>query len=547
MTSLAIRLDSVVDWAGFSRAVRALRAERVEPEDVRWRFDGDEGESTGDLFESVVERRASDLTAGSAMSLPRAFVDAAREVFLHADPQRLPLIHRLALHIADDPHAWADPLHEDRLQFERFHREVRREIHKMHAFVRFRRLEDPEPARSDAAFVRALDPAFDVEASSPSVRHVAWFEPAHHVLEAASPFFARRFATMRWAILTPRASVEWDGRALSFGPGARRDEAPSADAGEALWLAYYRSIFNPARVKVAMMKKEMPVRFWKNLPEAAAVPELLAQAPRRQQRMVDDGGVARSRRRGRQDEASQPEPSVPSLQALARQAARCRDCPGADAATQTVFGEGDARARVMIVGEQPGDQEDLRGQPFVGPAGQLLRAALAELGWPTEALYLTNAVKHFHHELRGKRRIHKTPGQHEAIACLHWLEAEIDALRPQAIVALGATAVRSLLGDKVAVTANEGRWLARVDGTPVLVCLHPAAILRAEPARQRAMRARWIDSLRLAQAYVLAHPATLPAIDIDARPPAAMHSIGRAETIAPATVVAGRDGLARPA
>ncbi len=498
----AIRLDSVVDWDGFSRAVRVLRAEGVSPPDVRWRFEGDAGESTGDLFEAIAERRVHELPPASAMTLPRAFVGVAREVFLHADPQRWPLIHRLALRIADDPQAWADPLHEDRLQFERFHREVKREIHKMHAFVRFRQLRDPEPARFDDAFVRELDAAFDAEASRPAVRHVAWFEPAHHVLEAAAPFFARRFATMRWAILTPRASVEWDGRALSFGPGARREDAPSADAGEALWLAYYRSIFNPARVKVAMMKKEMPVRFWKNLPESAAVPELLAQAPRRQQRMVDDGGVARSRRRGQAVETSEPAASVPSLEALARQAARCRDCPGADAATQTVFGEGDARARVMIVGEQPGDQEDLRGRPFVGPAGQLLRGALSELGWPSQALYLTNAVKHFHHELRGKRRLHKTPGQREAVACLHWLEAEIEALRPRAIVALGATAVRSLLGDKVAVTANEGRWLARADGTPVLVCLHPAAILRAEPARQPAMRERWVASLRQADGDV---------------------------------------------
>ena len=514
MTSIAIGLDSVVDWAGFSRAVRTLRAERVAPEQVGWRIDGEDG-GTGDLFGTADERRASALADDAAMSLPRPFVDAAREVFLHADPGRLPLIHRLALRIADDARAWADPLHEDRLQFERFLREVRREIHKMHAFVRFRRIEDPEVASDDES--RLGDP----------VRHVAWFEPAHHVLEAAAPFFARRFATMRWAILTPRASVEWDGRSLSFGPGARREDAPSADAGEALWLAYYRSIFNPARVKVAMMKKEMPVRFWKNLPEAAAVPELLAQAPARQRRMVETGDVARSRRRGQltvsgegelahavlggasntliegENDANEAAPMTMTLAALARHAGRCRDCPGADAATQTVFGEGRAGARVMIVGEQPGDIEDLRGQPFQGPAGQLLRAALRELGWPPDALYLTNAVKHFHHELRGKRRLHKTPGQQEAMACLRWLEAEIAALRPQAIVALGSTAVRSLLGAHVPVVANEGRWLARADGTPVLVCLHPAAILRAEPSRQFELRTRWVETLRQASAHVL--------------------------------------------
>ena len=192
-----------------------------------------------------------------------------------------------------------------------------------------------------------------------------------------------------------------------------------------------------------------------------------------------------------------------SLDDLARLAARCRDCPGAEAATQTVFGEGSAQARVMVVGEQPGDQEDLRGKPFQGPAGQLLRAAFTELGWPADALYLTNAVKHFHHELRGKRRIHKTPGQQEAMACLHWLEQEIEALGPRAIVALGATAVRSLLGPGMAVTQNEGRWLPRADGIPVLVCLHPAAILRAEPSRQSAMRARWVDCLRAASLLVL--------------------------------------------
>ena len=506
MATMVIRLASVVDWPGFSRAVRGLRVDGVVPEQVRWRTADPSDAATADLFDDDVDHRPDELPDGPAPSLPRAFVEAAREVFLHADPQRLPLLHRMALRIADDAQAWADPLHEDRLLFERHLREVRREIHKMHAFVRFRRLADVEPAGDgafDDMFAAELAAAFDREADEARARHVAWFEPAHHVLEAAAPFFARRFATMRWAILTPRASVEWNGRALAFGPGARREDAPAADAGEALWLAYYRSIFNPARVKVAMMKKEMPVRFWKNLPEASAIPELLTQAPQRQRRMVEAGGSDRPRRRGLAVERDEMA-SGASLEALARQAARCRDCPGADAATQTVFGDGPADARVMIVGEQPGDQEDLRGLPFQGPAGQLLRTALSELGWPAQAVWLTNAVKHFHHELRGKRRIHKTPGQQEAMACLRWLEAEIDALRPRAIVALGATAVHSLLGGDVSVTANEGRWLARPDGTPVLVCLHPAAILRAEPSRQGELRARWVESLRQASPHVLA-------------------------------------------
>jgi DNA polymerase len=499
MTRITIRLGTVIDWAGFARAVRALRAQGVAPEQVGWCAADAAGAATADLFDATDACRPEELADGPALALPRSFVESAREVFLHADPQRWPLLHRLALRIADDPQAWADPLHEDRLRFDRWLREVRREIHKMHAFVRFRRLADAA-VDGMASASDAVSPS-DGEAA---VRHVAWFEPAHHVLEAAAPFFARRFATMRWAILTPRASVEWDGRALAFGPGACRDDAPPADAGEALWLAYYRSIFNPARVKVAMMKKEMPVRFWKNLPEAAAIPALLSQAPQRQQRMVADGGVHRSRRRAQLDERDVPggvAQAVP-LELLAREALRCRECPGADAATQAVAGEGAAGARVMIVGEQPGDEEDLRGRPFQGPAGRLLRGALRELGWPAEALYLTNAVKHFHYELRGKRRIHKTPGQQEVLACLHWLESEIATLRPRAIVALGATAVRSLLGPGVSVTAQEGCWLPRPDGTPVLVCLHPAAILRADPSRQDAMRARWIACLRSAGAHL---------------------------------------------
>ena len=514
MRDIAVTLASVIDWEGFSHAVRALRSQGVDPSELRWHVDGVDA-GTGHLFDTAPACRASDMPAAAPLALRRAFVDAAREVFLHADIQRLSLIHRLALRIADDGRAWADPLHEDRLQFDRMQREVRREIHKMHAFVRFRRIEGTGPLSLEEGGI-AAEPG--CEAPAEVVRHVAWFEPGHHVLEAAAPFFARRFATMRWAILTPRASVEWVGGALVFGPGAQRADAPPADAGEALWLAYYRSIFNPARVKVSMMKKEMPVRFWKNLPEAAAVSELLAQASRREQGMVAAVDPARSRRRGLGSTASVLPAAAAgpaTLATLASQARQCRDCPGAEAATQTVFGEGGMHAQLMLVGEQPGDQEDLRGKPFQGPAGQLLRAAVAELGWPAEALYLTNAVKHFHHELRGKRRIHKTPGQQEAAACLHWLEAEIEALQPRAIVALGATAVRSLLGSSLSVTEHDGQWLQRADGLPVLVCLHPAAILRADPSRQAALRRRWVHTLGQATPYVL------PALANDAAAPLA--------------------------
>lgn len=172
---------------------------------------------------------------------------------------------------------------------------------------------------------------------------------------------------------------------------------------------------------------------------------------------------------------------IESLDQLKAQTMRCRECPIGEFATQSVIGEGNPQARLMLVGEQPGDQEDLQGQPFVGPAGKLLARALEQAGIPREQVFVSNAIKHFKFELRGKRRIHKSPTQLEAAACLHWLEDEIALVRPQALVALGATAARSLLGRAVPVTAERGQWLARPDGRQVLVTLHPSALLRVLP------------------------------------------------------------------
>jgi DNA polymerase len=191
-----------------------------------------------------------------------------------------------------------------------------------------------------------------------------------------------------------------------------------------------------------------------------------------------------------------------ALHSLQETAAGCRECPLGFHATQTVWGEGPVRAPLMLVGEQPGDQEDRQGHPFVGPAGQLLDRALRELGWPRDALYLTNAVKHFKFEMRGKRRMHKTPAQREAAACLHWLESEIEHVKPQAAIALGATAARQLMGYAVPVLANRGHWLEREDGLRVLITLHPSALLRVDDEdRENAWRL-WLDDLRQAQKLV---------------------------------------------
>ena len=190
------------------------------------------------------------------------------------------------------------------------------------------------------------------------------------------------------------------------------------------------------------------------------------------------------------------------LDALRQAAAVCRECPLGEPATQTVWGEGASRARLMLVGELPGDREDIDGRPFVGPAGRMLDRALEVLGWRRDALYVTNAVKHFKYEMRGKRRMHKTPGQREALACLHWLESEIAAVRPAAIVALGAVAARSVLGRTVSVMRERGQWSQREDGIPVLLTLHPSALLRGDRAQLEAAFEAWVADLRHAAGHL---------------------------------------------
>jgi uracil-DNA glycosylase len=181
---------------------------------------------------------------------------------------------------------------------------------------------------------------------------------------------------------------------------------------------------------------------------------------------------------------------IASLDELKAATMRCRECPIGEFATQSVIGEGHTKARLMLVGEQPGDQEDLQGHPFVGPAGKLLDRALELAGIPRDQVFVSNAVKHFKFELRGKRRIHKTPTQREAAACLHWLNDEIAIVNPEAFVALGSIAARSLMGRAVPVMAERGRWLEREDGRKVLITLHPSALLRVLPEdRQEAFEA----------------------------------------------------------
>lgn len=474
-----VRLDSETDFEGFRRAARALLAAGIAPEHTSW-----SAGTAGDLFGSGDDPLPPD--SGPAPRVPRDFVALCQLAMLHREPRRFALLYRLLWRLQREPGLLALTVDADVAELSALAKSVRRDLHKMKAFVRFREI-----------------------ATDTGPHFVAWFEPEHHIVEAIASFFVRRFAAMRWSILTPEASLHWQAGELLLGPGATRGEAPAEDAHEDLWRAYYAHIFNPARLKVNAMRAEMPKKYWKNLPEAALIAELSSAAGRRQLEMTQampttPHPATQAARRGRALHTPEATPMPAStLAGLRAEALGCRGCPLWAGATQTVFGEGPESARVVLVGEQPGDREDLAGHPFVGPAGQLLDRALRAAGIARERLYVTNAVKHFKNEPRGKRRLHRTPAERDILACRPWLEQELALLQPALVVALGATAAQALSGRRLPVEANRGRILDSGDGAPpLLVTVHPSYLLRMPEGARDAAYAQLVEDLRRIRSFL---------------------------------------------
>ena len=437
-------------WRKIAR--RALLA-GIEPQNIAWNGDAQAGLLAG-----------IDVTTLSPIRNPTnvssQFLSLAAAVLCHRDAQRHALLYRLLWRLANgEPRLLSRVTDEDVYRANTLAKAVSRDTHKMKAFVRFRAV----PSHDNA--------------------YVAWFEPDQHIVDRVAPFFARRFAGMRWAILTPERSVFWDGEHLQFGPGGRRSDAPADDAQENLWRTYYANIFNPARLNPTMMRQEMPQKYWKHLPEAALLPELIRDAGLRVREMAEREPQAPRRRI---PESRAPTPPMPgdNLDTLKRASRDCRRCPLWESATQVVFGEGPENARVVFVGEQPGDEEDLKGRPFIGPAGKLLDRALEQLGLDRKAFYLTNAVKHFHFEQRGKRRLHKSPEAAHVDACQAWLLSELEHLRPHIVVCLGATAARSVMGKEFRLMQQRGQWQTLGETMRAIATVHPAWVLR-QPADLR--------------------------------------------------------------
>lgn len=460
-------------FAAWREAARPLAAHGVPAAEVDWAFDDAEAPL---LFDSAPLPSGP----GRAVAVPRAFLDLAQRVVLHRDPAAASLLYAALLALQDRRGLLADEADPLVGRLGGLCKAVRLDIHKMRAFVRFRELPAVGSRR----------------------RFAAWFEPEHRIVEANAGFFCRRFADMDWAIHTPDLSALWQDGQLSLAPGAPRPDLPD-DAAEALWATYFANIFNPARIKIASMRQHMPLKYWKNLPETGQIPAMLNAAEARVRAMQEAAATDAPMRAAAITDryrAAMPRPPA-RIESLADARAACAQCTRCDlchAATQSVFGEGPEDAPLMIVGEQPGDHEDLAGRPFVGPAGQVLDRAMANAGLDRASAWMTNAVKHFKFVPRGRRRLHQSPDAGEIAACRWWLDLERQFVRPKLTLALGASAARALTGKGDGLTARRGR-VEQTPSGPVLISWHPSLILRRpDPAAAEQAMDELTEDLRLA-------------------------------------------------
>lgn len=454
-----MRVLQAQDLETWRAQARALLASHTTPLEVTWAEETQPALFGEEPLPTVRE---------GALTVPPAFMSMARTIACHRDVRRWDLLYQLLFRLTHGERnllqITTDPLIHALGMMEK---SIRRDAHKAKAFVRFREVREPQ-----------------------GNHYIAWHQPDHRILPMVAPFFSRRFSTMDWTILTPDQSVHWDQQQLHYGPGVPASQAPEADVLEDLWRNYYRATFNPARIKIAMMKREMPVRYWKTLPEAEIIHDILAEAPERVQAMLKHTeGMERS--------AADFLPADQSIEQLRAAIGDCKGCELYQRAHQPVFGEGPVHARIMLVGEQPGNEEDQQGRPFVGPAGQLLDEVLHEVGLQRSDLYITNAVKHFRFLYRDSFRQHQTPSRYHVTACKPWLTAEIAAVKPKVVVCLGNTAARALISPNFVMRDGRGQLIASEPG--LLATYHPSAILRAPQADQTSMRRALAEDLLAAR------------------------------------------------
>ncbi len=389
------------------------------------------------------------------LTVPPEFISLANNVSYARDSDRWDLLYRILFRLQfENSNLLKISIDSDIQRAELLEKSVRRDIHKMHAFVRFKKAE------IDGKEV-----------------YVAWHRPEHLIVRPGTTFFARRFGDKPWSIFTPDESAHWNLTELTFGPGMEQKDFVTTDSWDDVWKTYYKSIFNPARIKIKAMKAEMAPKYWSSMPETELIHDLIREAPQRLQKMAAN-----------QNQSAQVDLLL-SLSELKEKSKTCTACPLFAQANHTVFGVGPENASIMIVGEQPGDQEDLAGLPFIGPAGEILTEALEKAGLVKADLYLTNAVKHFKFTREGKLRKHQKASGSEMHACKPWLEAEITKVKPKIIIALGATAATAIIGRLPKISSERGQVISNLSVAPaVIISWHPAAILRSASDQDSAER-----------------------------------------------------------
>jgi DNA polymerase len=425
-----------VNWNEWREKARKQLMDGVSPAEAIWN-------DTPQFLFSVLERKPLDKPV-----IPKEFLEMGPLIAAARDSDRWNLLYRLVYRLNHETgHLLNIVTDSDVKKAMDLVKSVRKDIHKMHAFVRFKKIE--------------------IEGQE---SYIAWHKTEHLIMELGTPFFARRFGDKPWSIFSPDASAHWNLQELTFAEGMPEHEFTHQDEFDEVWKTYYKSIFNPARLNIKMMKQEMSPKYWSSMPETALIHELIREAPERLQKMA---------------QAPKVRAEVPknlALDQIKDLAKKCTVCPWSHHATQTVFGEGNPNAKLMIIGEQPANDEDLADKTFVGPAGKILQSMLNELGIDRKDIYITNAVKHFKWEpsADGKTRIHKKPSGTDMHACKPWLEAEIAAVKPQVIIALGATAATSIMGRLIKIGEARDQIITSNSLAPnILISWHPSAILRA--------------------------------------------------------------------
>jgi probable DNA metabolism protein len=491
------------DYASWRNAALGALAHKLPPDMIEWRERGERTGNEQSLFDDASSAAPLDSTLDApALSISATFGALLKDAVLFRDPQRWAFLYKLVWRWSQGDRAAESAADKEGARLHKMAKAVQRAKHDMIAYVRFRK-------HASAASQADADKPGTRESDAPEPEYVAWYAPDHDVLAWGAEHFAQRMGRSTWLITTPDGAAMWNGAELRL----ERRNALAADHllaneddAENLWLTYYKSTFNPARLNEDALQQRMPVRFWKGLPEGALIPQMISDARNGARKLAQAATVGTQSALSGKTIVMEAHKAQPARDAPSSLDA-CRRCELWCQATQAVCGEGPAHASIMLIGEQPGDQEDLTGRPFVGPAGQLLDSAMQRAGLDRRDVYLTNAVKHFKWEPRGKRRLHKTPAQREVDACSFWLEQELANVRPRVVVALGATALRSVLGRQATLVSHLDTPVAFRDGW-LIATYHPSFVLRQQDqaARDQALDTI-VQALGRAQKRVIGEPA----------------------------------------